>query len=60
MENNGNGERNGVGRPKKYLTVERFEHFLNNDWKHMNWKSNLQFALLLAIFGASIAKLFLG
>jgi len=60
MSDNGNGEKNGVGRPKKYLTVDKFNEFLHNDFKHLNRKVNAQFALLLAIFGASIAKLFLG
>lgn len=47
------------GRPNRYLTVERFEKFLNNDFRHLNWKVDFMLIVLLATFGASIARLFL-
>jgi len=53
-------EKNCKGRKPKYLTVERFNNFLLNDWRHLNWKVNFMFAILLATLGASIARLILG
>lgn len=48
------------GRRLKYLTIERFEQFINNDWKHMNWKVNLILVLLGTIIVAVVAKFITG
>ena len=51
---------NHKGRKPKYLTVERFEDFKKNDFRHLKREVNFMMALLLATFGASIARLFVG
>ncbi len=55
------------GRKPKYLTVERFEAWLNNHWKHMTWKVNGIIAILIvvimfliAIFSIGLMSLFGG
>lgn len=48
------------GRKPKYLTVKRFEEFLNNDFRHLKWEVKFILAVVLATFGASIARLFVG
>lgn len=48
------------GRKPKWLTIERFEVFLNNDFKHLNWKVNLMLGLSFAIMVAVIAKFITG
>ena len=53
-------EKNSVGRPRKYLNLDDWKAWLKNDWKHLNWKVNFMFAVLLATFGAAIARLFIG
>ena len=55
---NGNGEKNGVGRPRVYLRLDDWKKFLSNDWRHLSWKVNFMFVILLATFGAAIARLF--
>ena len=49
------------GHKPKYLTVERFQQFLNNDWKHLSktvyW---IIIPLLMAIFAAVLAKFITG
>jgi len=52
--------KNHGGRPLKYLTVECWERWKNNDYRHLNWKVNFMLTVLLATFGASIARLFMG
>lgn len=42
------------GRRPKYLTVERFEKFLGNDFKHLNADVKLHRKLLLIILGVVI------
>lgn len=53
-------KKNCRGRPCKYLTVEKFDQFLNNDFKHLNRKVNIQFAILVAVFAAVVARLIVG
>jgi len=45
------------GRKPKYLTVERFEKFLSNDFYHLTQKVALNSKLLWIILGAIIAAI---
>lgn len=50
---------NNRGRPKKYLTIVEWEHFLNNHWKTLS-RDVLWLKLLVGgIFASVIAGLML-
>lgn len=51
---------NKKGRKPVYLTVECFERFRRNEFHHLDQKVNYMFIILLATFGASLARLFWG
>jgi hypothetical protein len=44
------------GRPPKYLTVERFEKFLSNDFWHLKIMVKASFWITLTILAAIIAQ----
>ena len=48
------------GRKPKYLTVERFEKFLSNDFWHLKVKVNTVLWVCATILAAIIAKWALG
>lgn len=60
MTSNGDGEKNGRGRPRKYMTVERFEKFVNNEFYHLKLQVKYMIMLGFTILGAVIANFFIG
>lgn len=44
----------------KYLTTEEWKRWLNNDWKHLNWKVNTILFLLASIIVGVIVKFITG
>ena len=48
-------ENNGKGRPPKYLTVQKFEEFTGNDFRHLSWKVNFLVGAVFAVLGISVA-----
>lgn len=58
MSNNGD-KKNPCGRPPKYLTVERFEKFVSNDFYHLNLKVRYMMMLGIAILAGVLLNLFL-
>lgn len=53
-------EKNGVGRPRVYLTVDRFEKFVNNDFYHLKLQIRYLMMLGIAILGGVILNLVIG
>lgn len=51
---------NKTNHPKKYLTIERFQAFLSNDFWHLKVKVNATLWIVLAILAAIIAKWVMG
>ncbi len=37
------------GRKPKYLTVERFERWVGNDFKHLSWKVNIMLGMWASV-----------
>lgn len=60
MSNNGNGEKKCRGRPQVYLTVDRFEKFVSNDFYHLNLKVKYMMMLGIAILAGVILNLVIG
>ncbi len=54
-ENNNNENQNNRGRKPKYLTIERFQRFLNNDFFHLQCRVSFNTRLLWIILGSLIA-----
>ena len=52
MEEN---EKNGVGRPPRYLTIEKFEKFLTNDFHGLKLQVKTNTIILWIIIGCFIA-----
>ena len=52
-------EKRGRGQPRKYLRIDEWQRFLNNDWRHMNWKVNGLLGFALTILATLIACLVL-
>lgn len=48
------------GRRAKYLTVDRFEKFVSNEFWHLKVKTNAVLWITLTILAAIIAKWVLG
>lgn len=48
------GGNHNSGRKAKYLTVERFEKFLSNDWYHLQQRVKNNTKLLWLILGGLI------
>jgi len=44
------------GRKPKYLTIERFEKWVSNDYWHLTAKVNIIFWVMLTILAAIIAS----
>lgn len=53
-------KRQGRNWKARYLTIERFNQFIANDFRHLNWKVNLLLGLVLAVLGAVLAKFITG
>lgn len=53
-------ERNGRGRPRKYLTIKEWKAWLGNDWKHHRWLVKTVFVMQLGILAAVVASLITG
>lgn len=55
---------NERGRPKKYLTIEEWQKFLNNHWKTLNrdvlWLKLLIVGIFIAVIAGLIINLFGG
>lgn len=51
---------NNRGKKPKYLTIERFEKFVSNDFWHLKVKVNAVLWVVLAILAAIIAKWVMG
>ena len=51
---------NNRGRKPKYLTVEVFQHFINQDFWHLKMKVNAILWIVLAVLGAIIVKWVMG
>ena len=51
---------NCKGRKPKYLTVDRFDKFLNNEFYHVKLRVDAVFWVTLAVLGAIIAKWVMG
>ena len=45
---------NHVGRPRKWLSIEEWNSFKNNEWRHLNWKVTAMLALTTTILGFQI------
>jgi len=54
-----NGEKKGRGRPQVYLTIDRFEKFVGNDFYHLRLQVRYMMMLGFAILGGVIANIFL-
>ena len=52
--------KNPRGRPPRYLSIERFERFLTNDFWHLKVKVNAVLWVVLAILTAIIVKWVMG
>ena len=52
---NDNNQQNNKGRPPRYLTIERFERFLNNDFFHLKCQVGTNKKLLWIIIAGLIA-----
>ncbi|MBU0846768.1 hypothetical protein KKH23_06215 [Patescibacteria group bacterium] len=55
MENN--QQSNNKGRRPKYLTIERFEKFLYNDFFHLRVEARVAIIISAAILGILLYKL---
>ena len=55
MNNENNQQNNNKGRPARYLTIERFERFLNNDFFHLKCQVATNKRLLWIIIAGLIA-----
>ena len=67
MSNGCDEEKNGVGRPRKYLTIEEFNEFRFNAFRHLENKMSkvelrLKYMLMLgvAILAGIIGGYFIG
>ena len=46
------------GRPARYLTIDRFEKFIGNDWRHALWKINGLLVGFIIVIGLLVTILF--
>lgn len=52
-----NNESNNKGRKPKYLTIERFEKFLNNDFFHLKVETRVAIIIGATILGVLLFRL---
>lgn len=46
------------GRPKKYVTIEMWNVFMTNHWKHLKWKVNGLLLGMIILVSLTITILF--
>ena len=46
------------GRPARYLTVEKWDIFMTNHWKHLKWKVNGLIVGMIILVSLTVTILF--